>query len=515
MSASGNRRSPQRLRTRELLDLLVDAGSYRSWDALLDVHPPVPHVDAESYATQLAKARAASGSDESVLTGAGKIRGFEVAIVAGDFEFLAGSIGVVAGERLVAAIDRARRRRLPLLALPVSGGTRMQEGTVAFLQMLKVAGAVQTFRASGLPYIVYLRHPTTGGTLASWASLGQVTLGEPGALVGFLGPRVYEALAGEPFPPGVQVSENLVASGVIDAVVAPAELADVVARVIAVAGPTSRAPGPAPTPVELPEPPAGTDAWRSVERSRDPRRPGLRELLAAAGQGLTQLHGTAEGEPDGSAVLVGLVRLTGVPVVLLGQDRAAQRAGAPLGPAALRKARRGMRLAARLRLPLVTVIDTPGAELSRAAEEGALAGEIARCLMDLTTLTVPVLSLLLGEGTGGGALALLPADRVICAEHGWLSPLPPEGASVILHRTPDRAPELARWQGIASWDLRRADIVDRIIPEGTTAADDPEVFLRRTAGVLAVELRGLVAQDAHTLVLNRMRRWRDVGTLSA
>lgn len=497
----------------DLLALLIDPDTYRSWDTLLDVHPPVPHLEAETYAAQLERAAAKSGSDESVLTGSARIRGHEVAIVAGDFDFLAGSIGVVAGERLAAAIERAQRRRLPLLALPVSGGTRMQEGTIAFLQMLKVAGAVQSFRAAGLPYVVYLRHPTTGGVLASWGSLGQLMLAEPGALVGFLGPRVYEALTGQPFPAGVQVSENLAAHGVIDAVVAPAELAAVVARFVAVAGPASRAIPPLDPAAEVAEPPAGVDAWDSVLSSRDVRRPGLRELLAAAATDVTELHGTGEGEVDQPAVVVALARLTGVPVVLLGQDRAAQRAGSPLGPAALRKARRGMRLAGRLRLPVVTVIDTTGADLSPAAEEGGLAAEIARCLMDLTTLAVPVLSFLLGAGTGGGALAFLPADLVLCAQHGWLSPLPPEGASVILHRTPERAAELARWQGVASWELRRNRIVDRVIPEHDSAADEPEPFLCRVATVLAQELRALVAQDAHTLVLNRSRRWREIGTV--
>ena len=172
--------------------------------------------------------------DEAVLTGTGRLRGRQVAVVVSEFGFLAGSIGVAAGERLVRAVERATRERLPLVAAPASGGTRLQEGTVAFLQMVKVAAAIADHRKAGLPYLVYLRHPTTGGVLASWGSLGHVTAAEPGALIGFLGPRVYEALHGQPFPPGVQVAENLYAKGLVDAVVAPGEVAEVAARVLEV-----------------------------------------------------------------------------------------------------------------------------------------------------------------------------------------------------------------------------------------------------------------------------------------
>jgi acetyl-CoA carboxylase carboxyl transferase subunit beta len=193
--------------------------------------------------------------------------------------------------------------------------------------------------------------------------------------------------------------------------------------------------------------------------------------------------------------------------VLLGQDRQGQTELTPLGPGALRAARRGMRLAQELRLPLVTVIDTPGAALSVEAEEGGLAGEIARSLADLVTLAAPSITVLLGQGCGGGALALLPANRVLAAQHAWLSPLPPEGASAIMHRTPDRAAEMARAQGVRSLDLLAAGIVDRIVPELPDAADEPEAFCRRLGGVLRHELSQLSGLSVHTLVARRMQRY--------
>jgi acyl-CoA carboxylase subunit beta len=492
------------LRVHELLDLVLDPGSFRSWDAA-----PVPVPTTPGYEDDLAAARARTGLDESVVTGEGRLRGRRVAVVACEFGFLAGSIGVAAAERLVLAVERATVQGLPLLAAPVSGGTRMQEGTLAFLQMTKIAAAVAAHKAAGLPYLVYLRHPTTGGVLASWGSLGHVTVAEPRALIGFLGPRVYEALYGQPFPPGVQVSENLYDHGLVDAVLPPAEVADITDRVLNVLlAPREGLPVPPELPYEaVPDVPA----WESVTRSRRPERPGLRRLLRYAATDVVPLNGTGEGEAD-PGLLLALARFGGAPCVLLGQDRRGQTVDRPMGPAALRKARRGMRLARELRLPLVTVIDTPGAALSREAEEGGLAGEIARCLAELVTLPAPTLCVLVGQGTGGGALALVPCDRVISAQHAWLCPLPPEGASAIAHRTTARAAEMAEQQGVRSLDLQRAGIVDRVVPEHPDAADEPTDFCRRLGRVLQHELVRLIRQPAATRLYQRHERYRRLGT---
>ncbi len=173
-----------------------------------------------------------------------------------------------------------------------------------------------------------------------------------------------------------------------------------------------------------------------------------------------------------------------------------------------------MRLAEELGLPLMTVIDTPGAALSVEAEQGGLAGEIARCLADLVTLDAPTLTLLLGEGTGGGALALLPADRVLAAQHAWLSPLPPEGASAIVHRDLEHAPDMARAQGVRSLDMRAAGIVDRIVVERPDAAEEPEEFCQRLGQVLRYELAELWQRDRHRLVDARRARYHRIGRLA-
>lgn len=493
-----------RASTADLLDAVLDAGTWRSWDA-----PAATPPAGSEYAATLARARERTGLDDAVITGEGQIRGRRVALIACEFAFLAGSIGVVAGERLAQAVERATQERLPLLASPSSGGTRLQEGAIAFLQMIKVTAAIADHKAAGLPYIVYLRHPTTGGVLASWGSLGHVTAAEPGALIGFLGPRVYEALHGAPFPEGVQVAENLYAHGLVDAVVPHDQIADVATRVLDVveAGSAVRPLAPAAHDEEVPDVPAA----ESIRRSRHPYRPGVRALLGVAGRDVTPLSGTGAGERDPGLVMA-LAHLGDAPCMVIGQDRRGQRI-TPLGPAGLREARRGMRVATELGLPLVTVIDTPGAALSKDAEEGGLAAEIARCLSDLITSPSPTVCMLLGEGAGGAALSLVPADRVVAAQHAWLSPLPPEGASVVIHRDTDHADEMAQQQGIRAVDLRAVGVVDHIVAERPDPVEDPEPFLRNVAAVIGREVNRLLAEPARDRLATRRARYRNLGTL--
>ncbi|MDD7837047.1 carboxyl transferase domain-containing protein [Paenarthrobacter sp. AB444] len=492
MTTTATRR---RLGARELLEITLDAGTFVSWDAPVRGAAGFPSVP-EGYAAELAAAADKSGSDESILTGEGRIRNHRVAVVVSDFAFLAGSIGRDAAHRLVAAVERATKQGLPLIAMPASGGTRMQEGTSAFLAMVEIVAAVQAHRAAGLPYLVYLRHPTTGGVMASWGSLGHVTVAEPGALLGFLGPRVYSALHGDEFPAGVQTAENLFDHGLVDAVVPPEGLGDYFGRVLDLL--LSPGNGPAVAPPVL-APSVVPQAWDSVVRSRDPRRPSTEELLRRASGNTVLLRGAGDGAKE-HGMLVALARFGQVSCVVVGHA-----SGQSMGPASLRDARRGMRLAQELGLPLVTVIDTPGAALSKDAEEGGLAAEIARSLYDLLALATPTLSVLLGQGTGGGALALLPADRTIAAQHAWLAPLPPEGASAIVHRTTSQAPMLAESQGITAAVLADRGIVDVVVEERPDAAKEPGDFCRRLGAVIAVELQGLLLTGAAGLQARRAR----------
>jgi acetyl-CoA carboxylase carboxyl transferase subunit beta len=302
-------------------------------------------------------------------------------------------------------------------------------------------------KSAHLPYLAYLRHPTTGGVFASWGSLGHLTLAEPGALIGFFGPRASQALCGAQVPESVQTAENLHAHGLIDALVTPSELASFLGRVLTA---ITAAPRAAPRTAPRPGPATITagPAWESVLRTRLGGRPGATDLIRMVATDVTPLHH--------AGLILALARIGGYPCVLIAQDRHGPRPG----PAALRLARRGARIAAALRLPLICVVDTPGAELSARAEEDGLASEIGGCLAELTTLSVPTISLLLGQGAGGAALALLPADRVLAAQHAWLAPLAPEGASAIVYRDTGHGSQLAERQRIRSVDLATDRIVD-------------------------------------------------------
>lgn len=487
----------------ELIDVVVDTGSFASWDDKITEPNPDP-----SYLDDLQKARGKSGVDESVLTGEGLIRGRRVAIIVSEFAFLGGSIGQAAADRIVSAIERATREKLPLLAGPASGGTRMQEGTLAFLAMVRITAAVRAHRQAALPYLVYLRHPTTGGVMASWGSLGHVTVAEPGALLGFLGPRVYEALYGEAFPPDVQVAENLFNKGLIDAVVPPEQLSEILDRALTILIQESTPPvGP---PATLDVRPSAVAAWTSVEISRNPRRPDLRQLLGYGATDVLPLNGTGQGEND-PGLLLAIARFGRQSCIVLGHTRPRRYREGAMGPASLREARRGMRLAEELGLPLLTVIDTAGAALSKEAEEGGLAGEIARSLHDLIGLRSPTVSVLLGQGAGGGALALLPADRTIAAQHAWLSPLPPEGASAIVHRSTNFAPDMSAAQGVHVASLYANGLVDHIVDERADAAQEAKAFCARMAAAIEYELSTLSGMPIEQLLLTRVDKYRELG----
>ncbi|MFF1946056.1 carboxyl transferase domain-containing protein [Rhodococcus qingshengii] len=487
----------------ELIDLVFDRDSWESWN-----HDLIDPIATGSYAAELAMAREKTGVDESVIVGTALLRGNRVALLACEFGFLAGSIGIAAGRRLVAAIERATASRLPLIALPVSGGTRMQEGATAFLQMVNITVAVTAHKAAKLPYLVYLRNPTTGGVFASWGSLGHITVAEPGALIGFIGPRVYEALHGEPFPPDVQTAENLQACRLVDGVLPPEQLTEFFDRALRIMTSRKELEKRISTVVMADSPRASS--WEAVLASRRPGRPGVRELLSVAADDVLPLYGYGKGPKDSGLVLA-LVRFGEVPCVLVGQDRYGKTSQQALSPVDLRQARRGIRLAQELDFPLVTVIDTAGAALSKEAEEDGLAGEIARCLSELVTLRTPTVSLLLGQGSGGGALAMLPADRVLAAKHGWLAPLPPEGASAIIHRDVTHASDMAFSQKVGAADLYAAGIVHAVISECSDAADEPIQFCERVGGAVHAALTTLIGQLPEKRLADRIEHFKRIG----
>lgn len=469
----------------DLLDALVEPGTFRSWDARRDDAGLDP-----AYVAELRAAQEASGRDEAVITGEGVVGGFRVALIVSEFGFIGGSIGAQTAERIIRALERAAEQGLPLVGALASGGTRMQEGTAAFVHMRGIAAAFMRHRAALLPSVVFLCHPAFGGALATWGSLATITIAEENAAIGLLGPRIYRAVVGETLPSGVQRAEHLAEFGHVDDVAPVSEFAARAAAALDLLG------GP-----DRPDPDLGrAETMLSnlgltgpisalgfavpddrLERSRRPDRAGVRDLIARLPGPVLWLRGSASG--DAGPTVLCIARIGGVRALIVGQDRAAR--DPRYGIEDLKRAREGIRLAQWLGLPIVTVVDTPGAELSVAAEEGGLASEIARTLAALASRTVPVVTVLLGEGTGAAAIALFGGDVVIAAEGSWMAAMPLEGAADILFGDSSRAVDAAAAQRVAAPELLADGIVDRIVAESQDG----------TAEALADAMLTAVAQE--------------------
>jgi acetyl-CoA carboxylase carboxyl transferase subunit beta len=392
---------------------------------------------------------------ESVRTG----RTADHVVVEGRFEVLGGSMGVVHGEKVVRALDRAVELGLPAVCVTRSGGARMQEGMVSLVQMGRVAAALRRHREAGLLSVAVLRGPTTGGVLASYASLCDVQVAEAGALVGFAGPRVVADVTGEEVGGRSHTAETAHAAGLVDAVVPTDDLRAWVRGALGlddVPPPTRTLPlGPSPVPAA-----AATGAWAEVVAARRADRP---SGLDVAARTCASWVGLAAPDPT---VRTALARVGTRRVVVVASDRHAG-TGRP-GPAAYRQARRAVALAGRLRLPIVTLVDTPGAEPGAAAENDGIAAEIAATFAALDGVDVPTVSVCVGEGGSGGALALAWADVLLLQEHAFFSVIGPESAAVILERDASRAPAVAEVLALTSADLLRLGIVDEVVP------DDPD-----------------------------------------
>ena len=515
--------------SREWIEAVADEGSWSSWDVA-----PSPPESAE-YAATLERARARTGVDESIVTGRATIGGTPVAVVASEFGFLGGSVGLAASKRLIAAFERARAERLPVVASTASGGTRMQDGTAGFLAMRDITRAVLDYRSAGLPYLVHMRHPTTGGVLASWGSYADDVSGEPGALIGFLGPRVAEGL-GSSVPEPVQRAETLLDEGLLDAVVdaagfraraiailsvvlrggagggaaaaAAAAAVPAVAQSLAAGRPGAGAGGgdavgsvlDAGSALGFPPGSPRSDAraegasgatpaeesWAAVESAAAPGRPALHEFLAALGV----LGPVVERRRGSGCLVTAWASLEGEPVLVVGQDHGL---GARTSVEDLVLARQSFAIADRLRASVVTVVDTPGAPLSEDGERHGVAREVALTLAAGAALRVPSTALLLGEGTGAGAMALCGTDTIVAVDGAWLAPLPLEGAAALIHGDAGAVRRVAEAQRIGARALYGDGLLDGILGAdgsislrrgiSTRSARLAESVLRATAGM--------------------------------
>ena len=434
-------------------DADLTGGDPLGWPAYSDVLARLPRGDS------VLTGRAAAGS--------GRNEGRYV-VIAGRFDVLGGSMGAVHGERVVRAYRRASLEKLPVVVLASSGGARLQEGMVALAQLARTSAAARAHAKAGLLSMAVFRAPTTGGVLASYGSLTDLRAAQPGATVGFVGPRVVEVTTGVAPPRQSYTAEAAFAAGVVDALAAPGEQAAWVELVLDLA--EQRLPGrplPAPPGAALTPPGDEDGAWQKVLRARARSRPSGIDHAARMCDSWVELRGA---DPT---IRAGLARIGPHRVVVIASDRHA-RTGRP-GVAGFRLARRAIALADRIGLPMLTLVDTPGAEPGPAAEADGIAGEIALTSATLTEARVPTVSLCVGEGGSGGALALAACDVSLMLDHAVASVISPEGAAAILARDPREAAAFASRLRLTATDLVALGIVDATVAESDPAVIDRAV----------------------------------------
>lgn len=511
-----------RLGARERIGQLVDPDSFRELIVEFAATDPLGFVDSRPYLDRLAAAQGATGEQEAAVCGEATVAGQSLVLAVMDFRFLGGSLGTGVGERLVLAAEYALAQALPLLVVTASGGARMQEGSLSLLQMAKVSQAIARLHEAGLLFVTLITDPTYGGVAASFATQADVIIAEPAARLGFAGPRVIRDTLRAELPAGFQTAEFLLEHGAIDLIAERTHLRDVLARLLRSAG-GQRVDG---LQIGAAEPGglirdvtrlAKRDPWGVVALARHSDRPTGREYIAALTDSFLELHGDRQ-LADSPSIIGGIAEFAGASLMMVAtqkghttRDLVATNFGMA-GPDGYRKALRLFRLAEKLGLPVVTLVDTPGAYPGIEAEEHGQAAAIAANIIALTGLRVPVVSVITGEGGSGGALALAVADRVLMFENSIYSVISPEGCAAILWDA-TAASRAASELRITAADLLALGIVDGVVPEPGEGAHTDVVAaanLLRTAvsGCLAE----LAAMPADQLVASRRQRLRQIGT---
>ena len=506
-----------RVHARRRIEMITDEGSFEEWDSDLQGGNPLEY---KGYEEKLEKLQEKTGLSEAVITGKAKIDGRETAIGVCDGRFLMASMGEAVGEKIARAVERATKERLPVILFACSGGARMQEGIVSLMQMAKTSAALKHHSDAGLLYISVLTDPTTGGVTASFAMLGDVILAEPKALIGFAGPRVIEQTIGQKLPEGFQRAEFLLEHGFLDAIVERPQMKAVISKILA-----------------LHENGKGTDfnrkecaqdlvadgrkeekltAWQRVELSRRKDRPVGSDYIDALFTDFVEFHGDRYFADD-KAIIGGVARFHGMPVTVIAQakgrntkENIERNFGMPQ-PEGYRKALRLMKQAEKFSRPVICLVDTPGAFCGLEAEERGQGEAIARNIYEMSGLKVPVVSIIIGEGGSGGALAMATADEVWMLENSIYSILSPEGFASILWKDSSKAKEAAEVMKLTAENLKAQGIVERVFaePETYTVQNMDSVIMQINEAIEEFLMR-YGSMSEQELIRHRYERFRNM-----
>ena len=459
------------------VEMLADEGSFEEWDKEMDFVNP---LDFKGYEDKVKALKERTNLNEAVVTGKITINGNPVVIGVCDGRFMMASMGWIVGEKITRAVERATAEKLPVIIFACSGGARMQEGIVSLMQMEKTSAALKRHSDAGQLYISVFTDPTTGGVTASFAMLGDIILAEPKALIGFAGPRVIEQTIGQKLPKGFQRSEFLLDHGFVDRIVEREEMKDVLTEILSMHSEKEfkdRELRSASGSYEKAQQDETLTAWDRVQLSRKKDRPVGTDYINALFTDFMEFHGDRYFKDD-HAIVGGIARFHGMPVTVIAQAKGKttkenlDRNFSMPSPDGYRKALRLMKQAEKFGRQVICFVDTPGAFCGLEAEERGQGEAIARNLFELSGLKVPVLSVVIGEGGSGGALAMAVADEVWMLENAIYSVLSPEGFASILWKDSKRASEAAEVMKLTAADLKRLGIVEQVIAEPKDFSDE-------------------------------------------
>ena len=502
------------------IEMLTDVGTFEEWNKEMPFSNP---LDFPNYEKKVEAAREKTNLNEAIVIGKAKIDGNPAVVGVCDARFIMSSMGHVVGEKITEAVERATKEKLPVILFACSGGARMQEGIVSLMQMAKTSAALKRHHEAGQLFISVLTDPTTGGVTASFAMLGDIIIAEPGALIGFAGPRVIEQTIGQKLPEGFQRAEFLLDHGFVDMILPRQDQKHVIGRILYmhrkhdmdVEENGVKTDIPVNT-LAAPQSQENTEksAWDTVLLSRKADRPTALDYINAVFDEFMEFHGDRCFKDDG-AIVGGIAMFHGMPVTVIGQqkgkntkDNIRRNFGMP-SPDGYRKALRLMKQAETFGRPIICFVDTPGAFCGLEAEERGQGEAIARNLFEMSDLKVPVLSIVIGEGGSGGALAMAVANEVWMMENAIYSILSPEGFASILYKDSKKAPEAARVMKVTAADLKELGLIERIIPEEEPANTDT---LYRIAGYMDRSMIGFMKKyqdmSGEELAEHRYERFR-------
>lgn len=468
-----------RVKAMERIKMIADTDSFEEWDAGMASENPLNY---RGYEEKLKILREKTGLEEAVVTGKVKIDGKETVLAVCDGRFMMASMGKVVGEKITRAIERATSQKLPVIIFACSGGARMQEGIHSLMQMTKTSAALKRHHDAGQLYVSVLTDPTTGGVTASFAMLGDIILAEPNALIGFAGPRVIEQTIGQQLPEGFQRAEFLLEHGFIDQIVERKDMKKALSQIIQMHEKCEMESAEEVACSVSVDEKKEMSAWERVLISRKQDRPVGTDYIASLFTDFMEFHGDRYNLDD-KAIVGGIARFCGMPVTVIAQtkgkntkDNIERNYGMP-SPEGYRKALRLMKQAEKFQRPIVCFVDTPGAFCGIEAEERGQGEAIARNLFEMSGIKVPIISIIIGEGGSGGALAMATSDEVWMLENSVYSILSPEGFASILWKDSKLAKEAAGIMKLTAQDLKDAGIVEQVIaePEEFTVGNLSEV----------------------------------------